>query len=43
MSQIWAGPTIELVGFAVLVIATVLTVVSGLAYVRAAWPMLTGR
>lgn len=43
MASTGAGPTIELVGFTVLVIATALTVVSGFVYVRAAWPMLTGR
>lgn len=43
MADTGAGPTIELVGFAVLVVATALTVVSGFAYVRAAWPMLIGR
>jgi CDP-diacylglycerol--glycerol-3-phosphate 3-phosphatidyltransferase len=36
------GPTLETLGFLVLVAATVLTVVSGLAYLRGAWPILVG-
>jgi CDP-diacylglycerol--glycerol-3-phosphate 3-phosphatidyltransferase len=36
------GPTLEAVGFGILVAATVLTVVSGLAYLRGAWPILVG-
>ena len=38
-----AGPALELIGFWVLVLATVLTVASGFLYLRAAWPILTGR
>ena len=37
------GPALETIGFWVLVLATVLTVVSGLAYLRGAWPILVGR
>jgi CDP-diacylglycerol---glycerol-3-phosphate 3-phosphatidyltransferase len=37
-----AGPTLHLVGFATLVVATVLTVVSGALYVIGAWPILVG-
>jgi CDP-diacylglycerol--glycerol-3-phosphate 3-phosphatidyltransferase len=37
-----AGPFLEALGFWTLVVATVLTVVSGLDYVRGAWPILTG-
>lgn len=37
-----AGPPLELAGFWLLVAATVLTVVSGLLYLRGAWPILTG-
>jgi CDP-diacylglycerol---glycerol-3-phosphate 3-phosphatidyltransferase len=33
---------LETIGWWVMVLATVLTVVSGLAYVRSAWPMLVG-
>jgi len=36
------GPLFESAGFWVLVLATVLTVVSGLAYLRTAWPILSG-
>jgi CDP-diacylglycerol--glycerol-3-phosphate 3-phosphatidyltransferase len=36
------GPTLEAVGFGILVAATLLTVVSGLAYLRGAWPILVG-
>lgn len=38
-----AGHPLELTGFWMLVVATVLTVVSGLLYLRGAWPILTGR
>ena len=37
-----AGGALELIGFWMLVVATVLTVVSGLLYLRGAWPILTG-
>jgi CDP-diacylglycerol--glycerol-3-phosphate 3-phosphatidyltransferase len=37
-----AGPFLEALGFWTLVVATVLTVISGLDYVRGAWPILTG-
>ena len=43
MSATGAGPTIETIGFWTLVVATLLTVVSGLAYLRGAWPILVGR
>lgn len=42
MASTGAGPALELMGFWTLVLATVLTVVSGLAYLRGAWPILTG-
>ncbi len=38
-----AGPALEAAGFWILVLATLLTVVSGLAYLRGAWPILVGR
>ena len=38
-----AGSGLQLAGFWMLVLATVLTVVSGFAYLRGAWPMLSGR
>jgi CDP-diacylglycerol--glycerol-3-phosphate 3-phosphatidyltransferase len=38
-----AGEAIDATGSWVLVLATVLTVVSGLAYLRGAWPILVGR
>ena len=38
-----AGPALEAAGFWTLVLATLLTVVSGLAYLRGAWPILVGR
>lgn len=38
-----AGPALHVVGFWILVLGTVLTVVSGLLYLRGAWPILTGR
>jgi CDP-diacylglycerol--glycerol-3-phosphate 3-phosphatidyltransferase len=38
-----AFAVIRVIGFWTLVVATVLTVVSGLDYVRGAWPILTGR
>jgi len=37
-----AGGALELIGFWMLVVATVLTVVSGLLYLRGAWPILSG-
>ena len=37
-----AAETLELTGFGVMVAAVILTVVSGLAYLRAAWPILAG-
>lgn len=37
-----AGIALEAAGFWVMVLATVLTVVSGLAYLRNAWPILVG-
>ena len=37
-----AGPGLYLIGFATLVVGTVLTVVSGAIYVIGAWPILTG-
>ncbi|HEX5040536.1 MAG TPA: CDP-diacylglycerol--glycerol-3-phosphate 3-phosphatidyltransferase [Candidatus Limnocylindria bacterium] len=37
-----AGPFLEALGFWTLVLATLLTVVSGLDYIRGAWPVLTG-
>ena len=43
MAGTGAGPAIQAVGFAVLVLATLLTVVSGLGYLRGAWPILVGR
>ena len=42
MSSLVAGGTLEAVGFWVMVVATLLTLVSGLAYLRGAWPMLAG-
>jgi CDP-diacylglycerol--glycerol-3-phosphate 3-phosphatidyltransferase len=42
MAGTGAGPALESAGFWVLVLATVLTVVSGLAYLRTAWPILSG-
>ena len=38
-----AGAALELIGFWLMVAATALTVVSGLAYLRGAWPILVGR
>jgi CDP-diacylglycerol--glycerol-3-phosphate 3-phosphatidyltransferase len=43
MAATGAGPFVEFVGFWTLVAATLLTVVSGLDYLRGAWPILTGR
>ena len=37
-----AGQALELIGFWMLVVGTVLTVVSGVLYLRGAWPILTG-
>jgi len=42
MAATGAGPFLEALGFWTLVAATVLTVVSGLDYIRGAWPILTG-
>jgi CDP-diacylglycerol--glycerol-3-phosphate 3-phosphatidyltransferase len=42
MAATGAGTALELIGFWLLVLATVLTVVSGLAYLRGAWPILIG-
>ena len=42
MATTGAGPFLEALGFWTLVVATVLTVVSGLDYIRGAWPILTG-
>jgi CDP-diacylglycerol--glycerol-3-phosphate 3-phosphatidyltransferase len=42
MAATGAGAALEAAGFWVLVVATALTVVSGLAYLRGAWPMLVG-
>jgi CDP-diacylglycerol--glycerol-3-phosphate 3-phosphatidyltransferase len=38
-----AGEALHAVGFWMLVVGTVLTVVSGVLYLRSAWPILTGR
>ena len=38
-----AGGALDALGFWTLVVGTVLTVVSGLLYLRGAWPILTGR
>ena len=43
MASTGAGAALELTGFWLMVAATVLTVVSGLAYLRGAWPILVGR
>lgn len=37
-----AGEALRLIGFWMLVVGTVLTVVSGVLYLRGAWPILTG-
>jgi CDP-diacylglycerol---glycerol-3-phosphate 3-phosphatidyltransferase len=42
MAATGAGPFLEALGFWTLVVATVLSVVSGLDYIRGAWPVLTG-
>jgi CDP-diacylglycerol---glycerol-3-phosphate 3-phosphatidyltransferase len=42
MAATGAGPFLEQLGFWTLVLATILTVVSGLDYIRGAWPVLTG-
>jgi CDP-diacylglycerol--glycerol-3-phosphate 3-phosphatidyltransferase len=42
MRSLDASGLLETIGWWVMVLATVLTVVSGLAYVRSAWPMLVG-
>ena len=43
MAATGAGDLLASLGFWVLVLATVLTVVSGLQYLRSAWPLLAGR
>ena len=42
MAATGAGPFLEALGFWTLLLATILTVVSGLDYIRGAWPVLTG-
>lgn len=42
MAGTGVGGAVEALGFWTLVVATVLTVVSGLAYLRGAWPILVG-
>ena len=42
IASIGAGEALELIGFGLMVAATVLTVVSGLAYLLGAWPILIG-
>lgn len=42
MASTGSGPALELIGFWMLVVATGLTVLSGLLYLRGAWPILTG-
>ncbi|HEU4863587.1 MAG TPA: CDP-diacylglycerol--glycerol-3-phosphate 3-phosphatidyltransferase [Candidatus Limnocylindria bacterium] len=42
MRTLLGAATLEAVGFWVMVVATALTVVSGLAYLRSAWPILVG-
>lgn len=42
MAATGAGAALEAAGFWVMVVATLLTVVSGLVYLRGAWPMLVG-
>lgn len=42
VSSIGAGDAFETVGLWTLILATVLTVLSGIAYLRGAWPLLTG-
>lgn len=43
MASTGMGDTLDTVGFWILVVATILTVVSGLAYLRGAWPILIGK
>lgn len=43
MAATGAGAGVHLLGLTTLLVATVLTVVSGVLYVRAAWPILVGR
>lgn len=43
MAATGAGPALETLGFWTLVAATLVAVVSGLLYVRGAWPILTGQ
>lgn len=42
MASTGLGPTLEALGFWIMVVAALLTVVSGLAYLRGAWPILVG-
>jgi CDP-diacylglycerol--glycerol-3-phosphate 3-phosphatidyltransferase len=42
MSGTAAATALDAIGFWVMVLATVLTVVSGLVYLRGAWPILVG-
>jgi CDP-diacylglycerol--glycerol-3-phosphate 3-phosphatidyltransferase len=42
MHSLFGADTLHAAGFWVMVLATVLTVVSGLAYLRGAWPILIG-
>ena len=42
MGSLVAAGTLGAIGFWLMVVATVLTVVSGLAYLRGAWPILVG-
>jgi hypothetical protein len=43
MAATGTGALFDALGFWTLVVATVLTVVSGVEYLRNAWPILTGR
>jgi CDP-diacylglycerol---glycerol-3-phosphate 3-phosphatidyltransferase len=43
MAATGTGSFVEALGFWTLVVATLLTVVSGIEYLRGAWPILTGR
>lgn len=42
VSAVVAGDALEVVGLWTLILATVLTVLSGIGYLRGAWPLLTG-
>lgn len=42
VSTVAAGGALELAGLWILILATALTVLSGLDYLRGAWPLLTG-